>query len=106
MTPKDEVRLLVNKIVDYCKPEKVILFGSMARGDFGNDSDIDLLVIMNSDEKRPFRVKKIFEALRGVNRRYPLDTIVYTPQELNRRLKMGDFFIKEIMNEGRIMYAN
>jgi len=106
MTTKDEIKLIIQKIADYCKPEKIILFGSMARGENKEGSDIDLLVIKDSNKKRPFRVKEVFEAIRGINRNHPLDPIVYTPEEYETRLGLGDYFIKEVAEQGKIMYAN
>lgn len=106
MTAIDETNLIVSKIVEYCNPSKVILFGSMASGLNNSDSDIDLLIIKNSDKKRPFRVKEVFEALRGIKRNYPLDAIVYTQNEINERLNIGDYFITTAMNNGKVMYAN
>ena len=102
----DETQNIVNKIADYCKPEKIILFGSFARGEEKSDSDIDLLIIKDSDKKRPFRVKEVFEAIRGMNRTFPLDPIVYTPDEISKRLSLGDYFIKEILEEGKLMYES
>ena len=66
-TITQEVKLLTDRIVAYCKPEKVILFGSVARQHSGENSDIDLFIIKESKKKRPFRVKEIYEALRGVS---------------------------------------
>jgi len=57
-----------------------------------------------SKKKRAFRIKEIFKALRGLKRALPLDPIVYTPQEVKDRLFLGDFFIKNILKEGRILY--
>lgn len=106
MTAIDETNLVVSKIVDYCNPDKIILFGSVARGTGNSDSDIDLLVIKETDKKRPFRVKEVFEAVRDIKREYPLDVLVYTPDEINKRLKIGDYFITEAVNQGKVMYAN
>ncbi len=100
-----EAKLLTDKIVEDCHPVKVILYGSAARGDYKDDADIDLLVIKNSSQKRAFRVKEIFEAIRGLKRDYPLDTIVYTPDEFNERLSLGDYFIKRIIAEGKVLYG-
>ena len=102
----NETQNIVDKIADYCKPEKIILFGSFARGEGRSGSDIDLLVIKDSDKKRPFRVKEVFEALRGMDRSFPLDPIVYTPDEISKRLALGDYFIKEVLEEGKIMYES
>lgn len=102
----NETQNVVNKIASYCKPEKIILFGSFARGKERNDSDIDLLIIKDSEVKRPFRVKEIFEAVRGMSRNYPLDPIVYTPKEISKRLALGDYFIKEVLEKGKVMYES
>ena len=89
----EETNTIVKKIADYCKPEKIILFGSASRGQQTEKSDIDLLIIKNSEKKRSQRVKEIFEAIRGIKRDYPLDPIVYTQDEVNHRLSLGDYFI-------------
>lgn len=102
----EETNLLVEKIANYCKPEKIILFGSAARGEKRTDTDIDLLIIKKSQKKRPFRIKEIFEAIRGVKRNYPLDAVVYTPDELERRLSLGDYFIKRVLHEGKLLYGH
>lgn len=100
-----ETKLVVTKIVDSYKPEKVILFGSLARGEIRNDSDIDLLIIKRSDKKRPFRVKDVFAVLRGIERNYPLDAIVYTPEEIEKRVYLGDYFINRVLAEGKVLYG-
>lgn len=101
----EETKFLVKKIAHFCKPEKIILFGSVARGEDGTDADIDLLIIKESSKKRPFRVKEVFEAVRGIKRNFPLDPIVYTPKEVEKRLELGDYFIKRILAEGKILYG-
>jgi uncharacterized protein len=102
----NETQLIVERIAKYCKPEKIILFGSLARGSEKSDSDIDLLIIKKSDKKRPFRTKEIFEAVRGLDRSFPLDPIVYTPEEISERLALGDYFIKEVFDQGKVMYGS
>lgn len=101
-----ETQKIVKKIAENYKPEKIILFGSVARGEEKKDSDIDLLIIKNSKKKRPFRVKEVFEALRGINRNSPLDPIVYTPKEISNRIELGDYFIKRILKEGKVVYGS
>jgi len=102
---KEELSILKKLIIDHCRPEKIILFGSFARGENNPLSDIDLLVIKNSEKKRAFRAKEVFEAVRGLKRNCPLDAIVYTPKELNDRLLLGDYFIKKIIAEGKTIYG-
>ena len=90
------------KLVKYYKPEKVILFGSQAYGRPKRDSDLDLLIIKRTR-------KDFFERIREVSGLFPLrdfalDVIVRTPSELRTRLAWGDFFYKEIVTRGRILY--
>lgn len=101
----EETAILVKKLIDNYRPEKIILFGSVARNQHTNNSDIDLLIIKKSEKKRPFRIKAVFEALRGIKRNYPLDPLVYTPDEIKKRLSIGDYFIKRVLNEGKILYG-
>lgn len=100
-----EANLLAKTIAKHYKPEKIILFGSAARGDYHANSDIDLLIIKQSNKKKAYRIKEIFKSLRNVTRKYPLDPIVYTPSEIKERLSLGDYFIKRIMTEGETLYG-
>lgn len=100
-----EAKTLAGKIAEYCKPQKIVLFGSVVRGDGNKNSDIDLLVIKRSKQIRPFRVKEVFEAIRGIKRTFPLDVIVYTPEELKKRTMMGDYFINRVLEEGKVLYG-
>lgn len=102
---QEEVKALVTKLVEGYKPQKVIVFGSVARGEIRKDSDIDLLIIKNSDKKRPFRIKDVFAAIRGLDRSYSLDALVYTPAELEKRVSLGDYFITRVLAEGKVLYG-
>lgn len=88
---------------DY-QPEKIILFCSIARGNPHPTSDIDLLIIKNS-KKKAYRIKEVFEAVRSINRHHPMDPLVITPEELEERISLGDYFIQRILKEGKIIYA-
>lgn len=81
--------------------ERVILFGSHARGEANEDSDVDLLVI------RRFRGPSVEQSVRihlELRPPFPVDLIVRTPQAIERRLRMGDTFIRDILEGGRILY--
>ena len=101
----EEAQVLAQVIAQHHKPEKIILFGSAARGDYHADSDIDLLIIKKSDKKKAYRIKEIFESLRNTSRTYSLDPIVYTPDEIKKRLSLGDYFIQRIIREGKTLYG-
>jgi predicted nucleotidyltransferase len=103
MASESEIQTLADKIVREFHPEKIILFGSHARGDTRPDSDVDLLVIMDSDQ-HPSRIAAEI-TYRVHPRRYPLDLIVRSPQLVDTRLKMNDWFMRDIMREGRVLYA-
>lgn len=100
-----EANLLARTIAKQYKPEKIILFGSVARGDYNDNSDIDLLIIKNSNRQKAYRIKDIFKSLRKIPRVYALDPIVYTHEEIEKRLFLGDYFIKRIMAQGKTLYG-
>lgn len=87
------------------QPEQIILFGSYARGTFHEDSDIDLLVIKDTNEtpeQRWFRVKQLLNAVHDTVAVSPL---VYTPQEIDERLRLNDWFLREVLDTGVRLYG-
>lgn len=100
-----EAKVLAERIAKLYKPDRIILFGSLSRQEDKKDSDIDLFIVKESKKKRPFRTKEVFEILRGVKREYALDPIVYTPKEIKKRLALGDYFIRNIFLEGKVLYG-
>lgn len=93
----------VKRIADELKPEKIILFGSYAYGTPTPDSDVDLLVIMNTRQKTKDRYLTVGRLLRP--RQFPVDIIVKTPQEVERALKnRKNFFIHDILTRGKVLY--
>jgi predicted nucleotidyltransferase len=99
-TPR-EIKHLCDQIAREFHPEKIILFGSHAYGRPQWDSDVDLLVIMPFNGRH---TKKAIEILNRVNPATALDLLVRTPQEVEKRLAMGDFFMREIIERGKVMY--
>lgn len=97
------IRQIVDRIVREFHPYSVILYGSYARDDHQSDSDLDLFVVMESDLRRDLRSVAICK-LFG-DRHFPLDVIAYTPSEAEVSLARGNPFIREIMEEGRVLYA-
>jgi UTP:GlnB (protein PII) uridylyltransferase len=92
----------VKKIARELKPEKLILFGSYAYGKPTPDSDVDLLVILDTEQPRKERVVAV--SLLLYPRPFPLDILVKTPQEVKEELDKGNFFTQEIMTRGNILY--
>lgn len=93
---------ITRKIVVGFRPQKVILFGSHAWGRPHRDSDVDLLVIVDTDERPARLAAAISRACRP--KFLPLDIIVKIPEEVRQRLEKGDFFIRKILKEGRVLY--
>jgi predicted nucleotidyltransferase len=93
----DKVQVIISKF----RPDKIVLFGSHAKGNAGPDSDVDLLVIINTERSTWDLAVDISVALKHS---VPIDIIVRTPKEIARRLQQGDFFIKDIMENGKVLY--
>ncbi len=97
-----KIQQAAQKIVDAVHPEKIILFGSYAYGKPTIDSDVDLLVVMESAASIRERAIKVSEIL--YPRPFPLDVITRTPAELQERLEIGDCFFEEIVTKGKVLY--
>jgi predicted nucleotidyltransferase len=96
-----EIRNKVKAITEKYEPEKIILFGSCAAGNTTSASDVDLLIIMNTNRSTWDLAVEISSTLKHS---FPMDILVRTPQEIARRLKYGDFFIRDIMEKGKVLY--
>ena len=96
-----ELEQIVHKIKKNYKPEKIILFGSYAEGKGRRGSDIDLLVIKETDKTPWTRVEEIDSYIKHT---IPIDILVYTPQEIKERLLINDFFVKDIVERGNVLY--
>lgn len=92
----------VKRIAETLHPEKIILFGSYAYGNPTPDSDVDLLVVMKGDEPEVERYLAVCRLLRP--RPFATDILVRTPHEIETALRKGDFFIQEIVTQGKLLY--
>lgn len=96
---------ICQKIKEAYRPEKIILFGSYAYGKPTRDSDIDLFIIKD-DARRPIeRNVEIRRIVAEENKKIALTPMVYTPEEVQYRLSIGDDFIEEVLTKGKILYA-
>jgi len=98
-----EIASITQQIIEKFKPERIILFGSATRGEWGSDSDADFLIIkkdtpLHGDER-------IRELSRMIDRSIPVDFLVYRPEEFSKRFQMGDPFLKGIIREGKVLYG-
>jgi predicted nucleotidyltransferase len=98
-----EIQKLADNIARQFCPEKIILFGSYARGEAGPDSDVDLLVVMAHEEHASRKAAEITQRVHP--RHFALDLIVRSPKTLRKRLQMNDWFVRDLMSEGRVLYA-
>lgn len=100
-----EITRISQHIIRAYKPKKILLYGSCAGGNPAKNSDIDMLIIKQTSLPRYKRTQQIYRLLRNVKYNVPFEALVYTPQEIKIRLKMGDFFIADIMNKGHLIYG-
>lgn len=98
-----ELDKLKKVIVKNYKPEKIILFGSLAWGKFGPDSDIDLMVVKKTKKNYWERAKEFSKNV-DTNVDASKDIIIFTPEEIRKRIKLEDDFIKEVIYNGKVVY--
>ena len=101
MVAIDSIESFSNRIAEEFRPERIILFGSYAYGEPTEDSDVDLLVIM------PFVGKPVHKAIEirsKIEAQFPLDLLVRTPKQVEERVAMDDWFMREIVEKGRTLY--
>jgi predicted nucleotidyltransferase len=98
-----EVESIVDQVRTKYKPERIVLFGSSARGTMREDSDIDILIIKETSKRRLDRIK---EVLSLVDYNIPFEPVVYTSNELKTRLELGDPFVKRALKEGKVVYGS
>jgi len=101
--PNSVIRNLARQIAEEFKPQKIILFGSYARGKPGSESDVDMLVIMNT---RLSETRQAIQICQRIQYMFGLDLIVYTPKHLSQRIKMGDWFLRDVLKEGKVLYES
>ena len=98
-----DIEAVVHQIVERFNPQRIILFGSYAWGNPHQDSDLDFLIIKKTDDpmlKRIVDVDRLF-----LRRDFAMDFLVYTPDQVKKRKEMGDQFVANILNKGKLLYA-
>jgi predicted nucleotidyltransferase len=95
------IRRLCKRIAREFKPEKIILFGSHASGQPTPESDLDLLVVMQFDGDP---LEQAVAMLNRLNVLLPIDLLVRTPEQLQHRLEIGDRFMRDIVERGKVLY--
>jgi predicted nucleotidyltransferase len=102
-TLEDALNIMTERIVSGFQPERIIVFGSYARGEARADSDIDLLVVMPDGTDRRQTAIAIMEALHDVH--FPKDVVVTTPDRITRYGHLVGTILRPALREGKELYA-
>lgn len=100
MISRHQINAISRTITDNFHPEKIVLFGSYAKGNPGKDSDLDILVIMPHEGTAAAKAAEIRCSLPD---HIAIDLLVRTPAKIQQRLNMHDYFIMEALN-GKVLY--
>ena len=103
MINEQEIKRVATSLGKAAGALQVILFGSHARGEASENSDVDLMIIAESDLPRFKRSRELYKQLRP----YPfgMDLVVYTPQEIERGKKSSVSFVSAVLREGKTLYV-
>jgi len=96
-----DIRQVVGRLVERFHPRRVILFGSYAHEHATPDSDVDLLVEMETPLSN---VEQAVEIRKAVDLPFPADLLVRTPAQIAERLALGDVFLREVLAKGIVLY--
>ena len=100
---RHQIREMVDRIIERFHPERIILFGSHAKGNAGADSDVDLLVVMPVKGSKREKAVEIGVALHDFP--VPKDVLVVTPEEFQRRKEIVGTVERPADREGKVLYA-
>ena len=98
----EKIAEMVRRIAERFAPERIILFGSYARGGVGPDSDVDLLVVMRPRGTRRRQAAEIHAALAGMG--IPKDVVVVTPDEVEKFRDVVGTLVYPALREGKVLY--
>lgn len=93
---------IVKRIVEISQPEKIILFGSAARGEIGPNSDVDILVVKSNVHRRRM-AQKIYMHLFDIE--HAVDVVVVTPEDIEKYKDSFALVIEPVLQEGNVVYA-
>lgn len=98
-----EIKSITTQLIEKYGPEKIILFGSAARGEYDDANDLDFLIIKK--DVPLYGIDRMRELDEIIERNIAADMLVYRPDEFENRIRLGDPFIKAILREGRVLYG-
>lgn len=102
MVRRSQIKQFSLAIAEKFRPHKIVLFGSYAYGKPTEDSDVDLLVIMDRTRYRGERMS--LRIRNAIPAGFPLDILVRTPNFISKRMAWGDCFTQEILTKGKVLY--
>ena len=94
---------IIERIVEVASPERIILFGSAARGDFGRDSDIDLLIVKDGEDTLTL-MSRIYGEMQGVGA--AVDALVVSSEDVERYKDSHALIIKSALQDGVVVYES
>lgn len=103
MVHKDNIKHVARNMAISINAERVILFGSYARGDATEQSDVDLMIIAKSNLPRFKRSRELYKLLRP--HPFAMDIVVYTPHEVEKGKKTKVSFVSTVLKEGKTLYV-
>ncbi|MDI6803291.1 MAG: nucleotidyltransferase domain-containing protein [Bacteroidota bacterium] len=98
-----EIRAIAKRIAEKFNVEKIILFGSYAYGKPKAGSDVDLLIVMNTDKRHyelRYQIYSILEDFKS-----PVDVVIKKPEDVRAASRSRDWFLQDIVNKGRVIYG-
>jgi len=98
------IQQILERIIKGYAPDRIILFGSYAYGEPGPESDVDLLIIKETNQRPIDRWVQLKQLVRDRSRLISVSPLVYTPREVKERLAIGDPFLKEALERGKTLY--
>jgi len=92
---------IINRIIRQYRPKRIIVFGSFARGDVHQGSDLDLVIIKNTKQKFLKRMDAVLDLCDG---EIAVEPLIYTEAEFERMLEEGNDFLETVVSEGKVVY--
>lgn len=100
---KKEVKNITQQLIEKYKAEKIILFGSAVWGKFGQDSDLDFLIVKEKVPK--YGHQRMYQLRRLIEKNLPADFLIYRPQEFQELIDSGEPFTRLILEKGKVLYG-
>lgn len=103
MNYKESIKTIAETIKAKYRPEKIILFGSCAWGKVHEDSDIDMLIVKNTEKSYGERWMEVNRLVRNIEKPLPFEPFILTPEEVKRELNRN-LFLQEVWGKGKVLY--